>query len=105
MRISRTHDHAATPPPRTWSPPALRARLNAERMLEQMPCRSHGFAADARERIREIVAQVDAGELAPDAASAQLRALTTQLRRHRSVADAQRHPRPWELLAARTRHA
>jgi hypothetical protein len=87
--------------PFTWSPSALHARLNAQRALDALPRRIRGFSAEARVRIRRIIAQVESRHLTVRAATTELRELAERLRAHRRIHEAQRRPHSWELLSTR----
>ena len=88
--------------PVTWSPPALLARLQAERALAAFPRRPQGIAAEARAGIRRIVRLVERGLLPLSDATAQLQQLTERLRASSGVEPAERTPHSWELLRPTT---
>lgn len=89
----------ADPTPVTWSPPALRARLEAERALRALPRRTRGVPAEARTRIRRIVAMVEERRLPLRAATTQLQAVAARLREYRRAVEASRRPCDWQLLS------
>lgn len=88
--------------PVMWSPPALLARLQAERALEALPRRPRGIAAEARAGIRRIVRLVERGLLPLSDATVQLQQLTERLRASSVVEPAERAPHSWELLRTAT---
>jgi len=94
-------DAEGEPPPVTWSPVALRARLEAQRALHAMPRRPRGRAATARMTVDRIVTQVEQRRLSMPIAAEALRAVTVDLRRRAAVDAGARAPHAWELLRRR----
>jgi hypothetical protein len=87
--------------PVAWSPPALNARLDAERALHALSRRRREISVDARRAIHRIVDRVERRQLTLRAATDQLRSLTARLHQHRRLDEATGGPSAWELLGRR----
>ena len=84
-----------------WTPTANKARLSALESLAALPRRPWGIYAGARAQMASLVARVERGRLAPDAAADHFRSLAARLVRHReAVAMVREGARSHSLLAA-----
>ncbi|WP_243076570.1 hypothetical protein [Microbacterium sp. SS28] len=84
--------------PVTWSPTALKARLDAQVALHALSHQTQGFPVEARARIGRITSRVEHRQLSLRAAADQLRELTLRLLQYRGIDDARRDVQGWRLL-------